>query len=289
MDGLQYENACAEYLKKHGFYNVVVTKASGDQGVDVIAEKAGHKYGIQCKYYTGAVGNKAVQEAYSGAAYYNCDKAVVMTNSTFTKSAIELAKKLGVELWDKQDERYSGSKTAPSISKGPFDIFYGLTFLVGMIYAALFAIVLALSFFLGADRKTIAELVAMVLMGLTFTVSSTLLGAIGTIVFAFVAAILEIAQNGVPAHDMVVLIIWGVPLVVAILYLITWRKRKEKEFSVVQGQTTVVAEESPKQIGNIKESIDDKEEQVVTSKKQQDKHWVDEIEEVNAMMDDDII
>lgn len=71
MDGHEYEYACAQYLKRNGFINVQVTKASGDQGIDIIATK-GKKYGIQCKYYSAAVGNKAVQEAYAGANFYGC-------------------------------------------------------------------------------------------------------------------------------------------------------------------------------------------------------------------------
>lgn len=46
------------------------------------------------------VGNKAVQEAYAGANFYDCDRAMVMTNLTFTRAATELAEKLEVELWD---------------------------------------------------------------------------------------------------------------------------------------------------------------------------------------------
>ena len=55
---------------------------------------------MQCKYYTYPVGNKAVQEAYSGAKFYDCDRSAVLTNSTFTKSARELAGKIGVDLWE---------------------------------------------------------------------------------------------------------------------------------------------------------------------------------------------
>ena len=69
MDGHEYEYACAQYLKRNGFTKVQVTKASGDQGIDIIATKE-KKYGIQCKYYSGAVGNKAVQEAYAGSKFY---------------------------------------------------------------------------------------------------------------------------------------------------------------------------------------------------------------------------
>ena len=98
MDGHQYEHRCAQYLGENGFTNITVTQGSGDQGIDVIAYKSGIKYGIQCKYYEGTVGNKAVQEAFAGAKFYDCAKAMVITNSTYTKSATELAQKLDVIL-----------------------------------------------------------------------------------------------------------------------------------------------------------------------------------------------
>lgn len=100
MDGHQYEHECAKLLRKNGFTNIQITKASGDQGIDIIANAFGKKYGIQCKYYTSPVGNFSVQEAYAGARFYNCDIAAVLTNSTFTPAAIELAKKTHVVLWD---------------------------------------------------------------------------------------------------------------------------------------------------------------------------------------------
>lgn len=99
MTGYEYEEQCADELRNMGFTNVEVTKSSGDQGIDVIAWKGGLKYGIQCKHYQNPVSNKAVQEANSGAQYYDCDVAAVMTNSTFTNSASELANKIGVKLW----------------------------------------------------------------------------------------------------------------------------------------------------------------------------------------------
>lgn len=97
--GISFEHQCAAVLKSKGFKNVVVTKASGDQGVDIIAEYDNEKYAIQCKCYSKPVGNKAVQEVFSGMAYYKCDRSIVLTNSTFTKSATELAKRIGVDLW----------------------------------------------------------------------------------------------------------------------------------------------------------------------------------------------
>ncbi len=98
MNGYEYELACAEYLRKKGFRNVSVTQASRDQGADIIAFRKKEKCAVQCKYYQSPVGNKAVQEVYAAATYYGCDRAIVMTNSTFTKGAIELAESLQVEL-----------------------------------------------------------------------------------------------------------------------------------------------------------------------------------------------
>ena len=46
-----------------------------------------------------------MQEAYTGCSYYDCDIPVVITNSTFTKNAIEEAQTLGVKLIDSVDIR----------------------------------------------------------------------------------------------------------------------------------------------------------------------------------------
>lgn len=100
MDGHEYEYQCAKMLKRKGFSKIKVTRASGDQGIDILAYKKGKKYGIQCKYYSRPVGNKAVQEAFTGAKFYDCDVAVVLTNNTFTSSAQNLAKKTDVLLWE---------------------------------------------------------------------------------------------------------------------------------------------------------------------------------------------
>ena len=92
MDGHDYEYLVAEYLRGHGYTGVKVTKGSGDFGVDVTAHKTGHKYAVQCKYYSSPVSLGAIQEAVAGKAFYNCDRAMVVTNSSFTKAARELAK-----------------------------------------------------------------------------------------------------------------------------------------------------------------------------------------------------
>ena len=68
-----------------------LTPGSGNQGADIIAEKDDRRVVIQCKFYNGAVGNKAVQGAYAAAAFQDAPYAVVVANSVFTKSARQLA------------------------------------------------------------------------------------------------------------------------------------------------------------------------------------------------------
>lgn len=101
MEGHDFEYYCADLLKNNGFYNVSVTQGSGDQGIDVLAEKGGIKYGIQCKCYSKDIGNKAVQEAFAGKTFYHCHVAAVLTNRYFTRSAKELASINQVLLWDR--------------------------------------------------------------------------------------------------------------------------------------------------------------------------------------------
>lgn len=101
MEGHDFEYFCADLLKHRGFVEVEVTKGSGDYGIDILAEKDGVTYGIQCKCYQDPVGVKAVQEAFAGKEYYDRMVGAVMTNQYFTAPAVEAAKKLKILLWDR--------------------------------------------------------------------------------------------------------------------------------------------------------------------------------------------
>ncbi|KZD65987.1 putative Mrr-like endonuclease [Bacillus cereus] len=100
MTGEEFEKYLADLLKNLGF-ETKLTKGSGDQGVDIIASRNGNIYAIQAKRYTGTVGNDAVQQAISGKGYIKANEAWVITNSTFTRSAIDLATQTQTKLWDR--------------------------------------------------------------------------------------------------------------------------------------------------------------------------------------------
>ena len=103
MNGYEFEFYVANLLRKNGYKKVEVTKQSGDFGVDIIAYKDNKKWAFQCKNYNSNLGLSPIQEVYSGAAKYNADIAVVITNSFFSEHAKELAKDLKVVLWDRNE------------------------------------------------------------------------------------------------------------------------------------------------------------------------------------------
>jgi len=98
-DGVGFEHACLAALVRAGWQGGV-TKATGDQGVDIIARKGNLSIAVQCKNHNVPVGNGAVQEVHAGMAFHEAGVAVVVSPSGFTESAIQLARKLGVRLVD---------------------------------------------------------------------------------------------------------------------------------------------------------------------------------------------
>lgn len=95
--GIRFERECIHLLNSRG-YVTQDTKKTGDFGVDIVARKNGRKIAVQCKNWKTKVGAKAVQEIVAGRNHYQCDKAIVISQSGFTKAAYELAKSNGVEL-----------------------------------------------------------------------------------------------------------------------------------------------------------------------------------------------
>lgn len=100
MNGFEFEDFISSLFKTMG-YTINSTPKSGDQGIDVIVIKNGLKIGIQTKRYASGVSNKAIQEVVSGIRHYGLEKAIVITNNFFTKSAIELGISNDVILWDR--------------------------------------------------------------------------------------------------------------------------------------------------------------------------------------------
>lgn len=99
LSGTEFEAFVAEFLEAQG-YAVQTTMASGDQGVDLLVSVPDSEstIAVQIKRYSRPLGNKPVQEAFAGMIHYKAREAGVITNSSFTPGAYELASSTGVKL-----------------------------------------------------------------------------------------------------------------------------------------------------------------------------------------------
>lgn len=97
LAGIDFEHYVCRLLVHRGF-TASVTRSSGDLGVDIVARRNFQKYAIQVKRHRKGVSRRAVSDAVAGKQHYGCDRAMVITNSYFTKGAKELAKSTYCEL-----------------------------------------------------------------------------------------------------------------------------------------------------------------------------------------------
>ena len=92
-----FEALCAEALRRQG-WQARTTRASGDQGADVVADLEGRRVVLQVKLWTRPAGTKAVQEAYAAMAVYRATHAAVVCPAGYTPGAKQAARATGVHL-----------------------------------------------------------------------------------------------------------------------------------------------------------------------------------------------
>ena len=100
LSGAEFEILVSKLFEKMGYFTEI-TKKSGDQGIDIIARNDILSIGIQAKCYSGVVSNNAIQEVVAGLRFHKCDKGMVITNRSLTKSARELAEANNISIWDR--------------------------------------------------------------------------------------------------------------------------------------------------------------------------------------------
>ena len=106
MSGTAFETYCINLLELSGLLDYATykkTKISGDYGADIIIDTVyGERIGVQCKRLKSSpVRIEAIQEVVGSEKYYSTDHSMVITNSTFTENATNLALKNGVVLIDR--------------------------------------------------------------------------------------------------------------------------------------------------------------------------------------------
>jgi restriction system protein len=93
MSGREFEEFLARVFSRMGYAEVALT-ATNDQGGDLLClSPSGRRVVIQAKRWKDGVGNGAVQELLGAMVYYGREEGMVVTNSTFTEAARQLAQK----------------------------------------------------------------------------------------------------------------------------------------------------------------------------------------------------
>lgn len=100
MNPKQFEELVCEHFRNKG-YEAKTTSYSNDFGVDVFATKSKEKIAIQAKMYgsgTRKINRQMVMELHGAKDYFDCTKAVIATDGVLLSDALEVAKKLKIEI-----------------------------------------------------------------------------------------------------------------------------------------------------------------------------------------------
>lgn len=96
----EYEHIVAEYFEQKGF-STKVSQYSNDYGVDVFATKGKIKIAIQAKMFgnsTRPINRQMIMELHGAKDYFDCTKAIMATDGRIIDNALEVAKKLKIEV-----------------------------------------------------------------------------------------------------------------------------------------------------------------------------------------------
>jgi len=99
LQAREFEFEIANLFRKKG-YSVLVTRMTGDDGVDVFASNETEKIIIQCKRWKKPVGRAAVDELTGVHNRYGAQRAILATTSSFSEDAQQTARQNNIELWD---------------------------------------------------------------------------------------------------------------------------------------------------------------------------------------------
>ncbi len=86
IDPIQFEKIIFALFKRMG-YDVLLTKASRDEGIDLILSKNGKKSVVQCKRYSGTVGQPIARDLYGSMIHNRAEDAYLITTGVFSLPA----------------------------------------------------------------------------------------------------------------------------------------------------------------------------------------------------------
>ena len=101
MSGYEFEDFISVMLKEKGF-RVTQTDYSNDGGIDIVAELdiplLKGKYIVQCKKWSGNVGQPEIRDLYGVVTSERANKGILISTSDFTEQAYSFAEGKNIEL-----------------------------------------------------------------------------------------------------------------------------------------------------------------------------------------------
>ena len=104
IDGFEFERVCNDIFTNLKYGKVEETPLVGDEGKDLIIHDKRGKIVVECKHHPkSSVGRPVIQKLHSAVISEGAYKGIVVTTGTFSKQAVEHARKLSppIELIDK--------------------------------------------------------------------------------------------------------------------------------------------------------------------------------------------
>lgn len=99
MDPIAFERFVGELFKKMG-YRVEDTRASADEGIDLVLRRGRGMAVVQCKRYSGSVGQPVVRDLYGVMLHTRSAEAYLVTTGTITQAAYRWAEGKPIHLVD---------------------------------------------------------------------------------------------------------------------------------------------------------------------------------------------
>ncbi len=100
MSPEKFEALAAALFKAYG-HHVEVVGGNSDHGVDVaVMTEQGEKWIVQCKRYSGSVGEPVVRDLYGTLLHEEAQRAYLITTGSFSQKAVEWAEGKPIVLYD---------------------------------------------------------------------------------------------------------------------------------------------------------------------------------------------
>lgn len=129
MKPREYEKLVSEHLAEKG-YQVDLTPYSGDYGVDIFTKSDKEKIVVQVKMFgstTRKINRRMVMELHGAKDYFDCNKAMIVTDGDILPDAKEVADKLDIDIYylmSKENNANNKPETQNENNKVNFDIIW---------------------------------------------------------------------------------------------------------------------------------------------------------------------